>query len=252
MVLAFVDETGDRGTSVKSSPYFAMAAVMFHEDAQQYVKDMIAGLKQDFDIPLDKPLHWAHNCKDHRKRLHIVNTVSALQGIRVNYVIFDKRAAAFKKSVLNDGVRFYNYIAGITLERILLCANSASRGDKSVDVWYGYVKGLSPDKDGTIDYLSRKTSMPNSFVDWSLLRKSPSFKDARENSGIQLADMYCGFLREAIFPNNFGEFEPSYLIKVKDQITRRPSGDSWGYGFKVMAVKDDFTGQLPWWEEGVI
>ncbi|MFT8788199.1 MAG: hypothetical protein ABF806_06540 [Bifidobacterium psychraerophilum] len=101
MVFALVDETGDRGTSIKSSSYFAMATLMFHDSDQQYIKDMVAKLKQDFDIPLDKPLHWAHNCKDHnckdhKKGSHIVNTLSALQGIHVNFVIVDKRAAGFK------------------------------------------------------------------------------------------------------------------------------------------------------------
>ena len=38
-LLAFVDETGDRRFSGKSSVYFAMAAVIFPASVQQKVKD---------------------------------------------------------------------------------------------------------------------------------------------------------------------------------------------------------------------
>ena len=40
-LLAFVDETGDRGYSPKSSEYFAMTAVVFPVSLQQKVKDCI-------------------------------------------------------------------------------------------------------------------------------------------------------------------------------------------------------------------
>jgi len=56
-LLAFVDETGDRGYSINSSEYFAMAAVIFPTSVQQKVKDCIANIKTINNIPLKVPLH---------------------------------------------------------------------------------------------------------------------------------------------------------------------------------------------------
>ena len=63
--LAFIDETGDRGYSKKSSEYFAMAAVIFPASIQQKVKDCITEIKTKFGVPLHVPLHWRKHCQLH-------------------------------------------------------------------------------------------------------------------------------------------------------------------------------------------
>jgi hypothetical protein len=234
-LLAFVDETGDRGFSRKSSVYFAMAAVIFPASVQQKVKDCIANLKTTMGIPLKTPLHWRKHCRMHETRKYVTNEVAKLEGVTVIYAISDK------KTVPEDHAKFYNIVAACALERIL--KHTEELGAK-VNVWFGHVKGFNHKT--TLDYFSkRKWHLGN----YNRLLNLPKWIQADSNSGIQLADMYAGILSPAILPDMFGNFEPMYLEKIKHQIRKSNDGILSGIGIKVLS-KDNNPKTFNWWPEG--
>ena len=231
-LLAFVDEIGDRGHSRKSSEYFAMSAVIFPSSAQQKVKDCIAGIKTRLEIPLHIPLHWRKHCRRHDVRKYITGEIAGLKDVAVIYVISDKMTAP------EDHAKFYNIVAAFTLERIL---NHSEELKTEVSVRFGRVRGFNHST--TLDYFHHR--------DWRLgnysrLSDEPKWIAADSNSGIQLADLYAGILGAAMIPDRFGNFEASYLEKIKHQIRTSPQKKISGYGIKAISLDND-PQLFIWW-----
>lgn len=244
MLHAYVDETGDRGTSVKASPYFAMAAVVVPDTHRVNLTRAVAEIKEQFGIPVRTPVHWNRHCKDFARRRFVADKLASVDGVQLNYVIFEKAAIPSKAAIMTDHVMFYNYTAGITLERILLTAAGFPGHDKRVQVQFGHVKGFDH---GTTDGHFWGKRKNTNLIDWSLLAGDPTFVNMDRNSGLQAADLYAGILAAAICPDAYGGYEEAHLLKIAHQMRRNPAtGRTWGYGFKVMA-RDDFITRLPWW-----
>jgi len=234
-LLAFIDETGDRGHSGKSSEYFAMAAVIFPVSAQQKVKDCIASIKTEYGIPLKTPLHWRKHCRIHETRKYIARELAKIEGITVIYVISDK------KTMPDDHAEFYNIVASYTLERILKYAEELK---SKISVRFGHVKRFNHLT--TLDYFQNKSWRLGNY---SSLIDQPKWIEADTNSGIQLADQYAGILGAAIIADRHGDFEPSYLGKIKHQIRKSKHGRISGYGIKVITINSN-PKFFKWWPEG--
>ena len=68
-----------------------MAAVVCPVGAQQKVKDCIAKIKTEFGVPLKVPLHWRKHCKQHEYRKFVTGEISKIEGIKIIFVISDKK-----------------------------------------------------------------------------------------------------------------------------------------------------------------
>ncbi|RQP10304.1 MAG: hypothetical protein EAS51_09280 [Microbacteriaceae bacterium] len=221
-----------------------MAAVIVPDTHREGLAAAVAKIKEEFSIPPRVALHWSDHCKTFPRRQYVANVLAGVDGVKLNYVVFEKAAIPQKATILTDGVRFYNYTAGIALERILLTAAAFPGEDRRVQVQYGHVRGFDHEK--TLEYLWKKRGQ-KSLVDWSLLVGDPTFVDASRNSGLQAADQYAGMLRSAICPDKHGGYEEAHFLRVAHQMRRHPeTGRAWGYGLKVMA-RDDAFQSLPWW-----
>ena len=231
-LLAFVDETGDRGHSKKSSEYFAMAAVIFPISIQQEVKNCIARIKNELGVPLKTALHWYKHCRLHETRKYVTKEISKIEGVTVIYVISNK------KTMPLDHAKFYNIVAAYTLERILKHAEELKA---KVIVNYGHVRNFNHLL--TLDYFQNKIWRLGSYKS---LIEQPKWIAADTNSGIQLADQYAGILNAAIITDKFGDFEPSYLDKIKHQIRKSRNGKISGFGIKAIS-KDNNPKSFKWW-----
>ena len=231
-LLAFVDETGDRGFSKKSSEFFAMAAVMFPASVHQKVKDCIAKIKIDHGIPLKTALHWRRHCRLHETKKYIAGELARLEDITVIYVISDK------KTMPADQIKFYNIVAAYTLERIL---QNAMRFGKKASVRFGHVRGF--EHSSTLDFFQKRDWR---LGDYNSLEEKPKWIAADTNSGIQLADCYAGILGSAMIADRYGNYEPSYLEKIKHQIRISKNGKISGYGIKAISADSD-PKSFKWW-----
>ena len=234
-LLAFVDEIGDRGHSIKSSEYFAMAAVFFPGSIQQKVKDCIAGIKSKFGIPLHVPLHWRKHCQKHEYRKYVTGEIEKLEGITVIYTISDK------KTVPNDHEKFYNIVAAYTMERIL---QNAMRQSRKLSVRFGHVKGFNHST--TLKFFQKRDWR---LGDYKCLTEQPKWISAETNSGIQLADLYAGILGAAMIPDKFGNYEAGYLERIKHQLRKSNLGKIGGYGIKAISA-DSNPQMFKWWPKG--
>ena len=234
-LLAFVDETGDRGYSKKSSEYFAMAAVILPASVQQMVKDCIAKIKTQFGVPIKVPLHWRKHCNYHEFKKFTAGEIAKIEGVTVIYVISDK------KTVPMDHAKFYNIVAASTLERILKFAEEC---DTKVCVRFGHIRGF--DHTGTLDYFNNRVWR---IGDYKRLVDAPKWIFAENNTGIQLADQYAGILSSAMTADRFGNFEPSYLETIKQQVRKSKDGKISRYGIKAMSADND-PKSFRWWLKG--
>lgn len=244
LIRAYVDETGDRGISSQSSPFFAFAAVLIADEDEPSLRAAMAQLRADLKIPPGKALHWKEHAKSFDRREHIAATLGALSGLQVIYVLVEKAAIPHHAAMRRDPQIFYNYAAGLMMERILLAAQEWQGPSRDVIVRFGHVKGC--DHETTKKYFEIKRSDPSGWVPWEKLHGNVHFSNQANWDGLQAADQYAGMLNAAIRLNEFGRYQPQHLLAIRHQLRRDPSGESWGYGFKLLGNHATIK-RIPWW-----
>ncbi|MFJ4579551.1 DUF3800 domain-containing protein [Streptomyces echinatus] len=249
LVRAYVDETGDRGISASASPYFSFAAVLIADEQEATMRAAMSQLRRDLKVPPGKALHWKDHVKVYPRRQYVAKTLSQVPDIKIVYVVVEKAAIPAHAGMRRDQVIFYNFAAGMILERLLLAAGDWPGGARDVVVKFGHVRGF--DHRTTCDYFRIKTQQGPSWVPWRLLRGQPTFEDQAKWDGLQAADQYAGMLSAAVRPDGYGGYEPAHLIAIRHQIRRSSQGVSRNYGFKILGNEATFT-SLPWWpKEGL-
>ncbi|MFD0883984.1 DUF3800 domain-containing protein [Streptosporangium algeriense] len=247
LIRAYIDETGDRGTSATSSPYFAFAAVLVADEDEPQLRAVMSQLRRDLKTPPGKALHWKEHVKVYARRQHVAKTLGRLSGIQVIYVIVEKAAIPAQAGMRQDQVVFYNFAAGITMERILLATKDWPGRSRDVVVKFGHVRGF--DHRTTCDYFEIKRATAPGWVPWHRLRGVVRFEDQAKWDGLQAADQYAGMLNTAIRTDQFGGYEASHLLEIRHQLRRDARGNSWKYGFKLLGNEATITG-MPWWPQG--
>lgn len=243
MLFSFVDEAGDRGMGQKSSPYFIMGAVTVDDRSRVRLADAVAAAKNRFGIPLQKPLHWTDHCRTFARRQFVARSFAAVEGVQLNYVVFKKATIPRTSGLGEDTKKFYNYAAGVLLDRILLGAQYWPGGPRKVRPFFGHVRGF--DHSGTVEYFALHGAR-HSYANRAFLEAQPKFIATDQSSGVQAADQYVGMLRDAICVDEFGGYEYPHLMTVRHQIRRGPGGKAVNYGLKCFA-EPGFPETLPWW-----
>jgi hypothetical protein len=244
LVRAYVDETGDRGISASASPYFCFAAVLIADEQEAAMRAALSQLRRDLKVPPGKALHWKEHVKVYPRRQYVAKTLSQLPGIQIVYVIVEKAAIPARAGMRHDQVIFYNFAAGMMLERLLLAAKCWPGGARGLVAKFGHVRGF--DHRTTCDYFKIKTQRGPDWVPWRLLQGQPTFEDQAKWDGLQAADQYAGMLSAAVRPDRYGGYEAAHLFAIRHQIRRNAQGVSRNYGFKVLGNEATFT-SLPWW-----
>jgi hypothetical protein len=243
LVRAYVDETGDRGASAKSSHYFAMVAVMIADEDELPLRTAIGTCRQRLSVPPNKPLHWSEHVKRFPRRQFVAGQLAAVPGVLLNFVVFEKAAIAGRTRLRTDQVAFYNHVAGLVLEGVLSAANEWPGGARDVVANFGHVRGFPHQE--TLAHFEKMRANPSAGMPWDLLRGKPRFVGTGQFDGLQAADQYAGMLRSALEPDEFGGFEHHHLLAVRHQIGRL-EGDCWGHGLRVVATPGTMEA-YPWW-----
>lgn len=248
LLRAYVDETGDRGHSAKSSPFFAFAAVLIADEDEPHLRATMSQLRRDLKTPPGKALHWNEHVKSYGRRQHVSSQLAAVPRLMVIYVIVEKTAIPASSGMYSDHVLFYNYAACMITERVLLAARDWPGGRRHAAIRFGHVRGF--DHSTTTSYFTLKASKPG-WIPWDLLDGQVKFSDQAQWDGLQAADQYAGILNVAVTADQFGGYEEAHLLRVRYQVRRSAAGVSRGYGFKVLGNEATFT-SLPWWpQEGL-
>lgn len=246
LLRAYADETGDRGTSATASRFFAMAGVVVADEDDHLLRQAITTCRTRLRVPAGKALHWRDHVKVFPRRQFVTGCLANLPMI-VNYVVFEKAAIPATAHMYSNQEAFYNYAAGILLERLLLTARDWPGGPRDIAIKLGHVRGF--DHATTAAYFARKATH-DSWLPWHLKTGRVQFVTPGSYDGMQAADQYAGMLNAALCPNQYGGFEAPHLLAVRHQI-RRVGGRAWGIGFKVMAQPGTME-TYPWWPpEGI-
>lgn len=210
----YIDETGDRGSTAKSSPIFGMAAVLADDVGAASLQDAVNTLRTDFGVPAGVVLSWKAHVKTHDRRKRAAEVLARVQGIKVCYVFADKSALQ-PGTYLNDQQRFYNYVAYQLYKSILWAArNWKGVGGK---VWTRYSHVRHHDHRTTEAYLRRQANQDPKVPDH--MEQGLRWVSADTYAESQAADLFGGFLKAALWPSgDFGYTEPAYLRSVWHQI----------------------------------
>lgn len=70
IVRAYIDETGDRGFTAKSSPYFGFGAVLVPDEVDMTLRAAVQQMRTDFQIAPGGTLHWVEHlrARQHTRR----------------------------------------------------------------------------------------------------------------------------------------------------------------------------------------
>ncbi|GAA5143257.1 hypothetical protein GCM10023340_08240 [Nocardioides marinquilinus] len=246
LLRAYIDETGDRGVSGKSSPYFAFACVLVGDEDEAPMRAALSQLRRDLNVPVGRPLHWKDHVKTFSRRQHVTDVLTAVPRIRLNYVVVEKAAIPAGAGMRTDQAVFYNFAAALCMERILLAAGGWPGGQRDVVVRFGHVRGFNHQT--TRDYLDHRARRQDpSWVPWRLRRGDVHFNDQTSFDGLQCADAFAGMLSAALRPDQFGNYEPHHLVRTRPLI-REYRGRCWGTGFKWLGNEATIRG-MPWWPE---
>lgn len=214
-VFAYIDETGDRGYGGKkgTSPVFGMAAVLVTEEGAIALQAAVAKLRDDFDIPDGEPMSWKRHVKNHSKRIHAQRTLATVEDIKVCYVYAVKSALA-DGSYRDDPRRFYNYVAYKTYKSVLWAARNWQGSDARLWTRFGHVKHHNHKT--TKDYIESETAWDPKLP--TNMEQGLRWVSADKYAESQAADLYGGFLKAAIWPDDYGNVEPRYLLGIWHQI----------------------------------
>ncbi|MFE5857212.1 DUF3800 domain-containing protein [Streptomyces sp. NPDC056500] len=244
-LLVYVDETGDRGFSPKSSPFFAMTALMVPQEDDTDVRFTAGGLRTL--VGTDKPLHWVDHFKAKHadRRMFAARKLALMPTVKLVHVITPKESVGPTAGV-RDGVRFYNYTARLLLERVAHAAREWPGGRRLAVVRLGAVRGM--DHGATANYLDRvrQGQHPNHGVAWHHI-KWPLTWVATNWDGLQLADLHAGLLNVALSGKPSDDACAQDLLQCRSQLYRpRGNGSLLGWGMKVNG-DDRFVTGRSWW-----
>ncbi|MFD8693407.1 DUF3800 domain-containing protein [Kitasatospora purpeofusca] len=245
-LMAFVDETGDRGFSERSSDTFSMTAFLVPRERQNQVRATAAGLRAY--IGTSSPLHWV----DHFKRKHparrelAADMLAAIPDVRVAHVIVHKDTAGSDEELRRSGEAFYNHCCRLVLELVAHAAATWPGGPRRASVKFGHVRHM--DHSGTVDYLDLvRPDVP--LVSWPLLHWPPTWHGTAAYDGLQLADLHCGFLNNALAGAPDDRACASYLTSCRAQVLRHAgSGDLLGHGVRLLGDESFLTKRV-WWAD---
>lgn len=241
---AYIDETGDRGSSGSSSDFFAFACVLVADEDEPGLRTAMSQLRRDLRVPAGRPLHWKDHVKVFPRRQHVSRTLAGVPGVQIIYVMVEKSAIPAQAFMRTNQETFYNFAAAMVMERILLAARDWPGGARAAVIKFGHVRGFNHAT--TTAYFERRRRMQTpSWLPWHLQRGDVKFDGPANWDGLQAADQYAGMLSAAIRQDQFGNYEPQHFLLIRPQL-RRVNGQVWKYGFKLLGNDATMTG-LPWW-----
>lgn len=227
----------------KSSRFFAMVGVTVADEDDHQLRSAVQSARSLLKTPPNKPLHWVDHVKTFPRRQAVTGLLAPLPVV-LNIVIFEKASIPSTAVLRTDQRRFYNYAAGLLMERMLLTTRDWPGTRREVIVNFGHVRGF--DHQETLRYFDLKHQLDPPRVPWARLHSQPAFLGMGSLDGLQAADQYAGMLHKAITADESGGYEASHLLAVRHLIRRDSSGRSNNYGFKAMVAPGTLTA-FPWW-----
>ena len=234
-----VDETGDRGFSAKSSPYFCLAACAFRHSNAQIIVRAMETLNLVLRRPPRQPMHAVDHLKTHDKLMEAVEHLARLP-VRVFFVVLPKDSTPSGAAMRRDDVHVYNFLARVLLERMSWFAKDVGLVAHPVFASVARMPRRMLD-----DYIS-KLRLSDTAIEWPWLQLPVEVDQAKNRVGMQWADIAGRAMLKATTPGSSPphRIEPAYLEALAPVIWRRRRIEAYG----IKSVESGWHLAQPWWD----
>jgi hypothetical protein len=234
-----VDESGDGGIGPNASEKFILGALAVVDERDRALRVALNVLNEDYGRDPISVLHWKKNIRDHVRRKHAVRAIADTEA-KVLSVVALKRYAADGRPYFSNRTVLYLHAMRRLLRRVSWLADELNR---QAVVYFSNVSWL--DNNRLDQYVRWCRTWP---LEGTL--KQDCIRDVRIDHpvrirGLQAADIVCGAVWQAFTPDQFGDYEPSYLMRLAPHYWVRERVE--GSGFQVMGEAGSHE-RYWWWE----
>ena len=243
--LAYIDESGDLGRSLKSTPWFFISACVVHSSEAPLVSKYIDEAKHKLwfshhQTPPDI-IHWRSLKHPYKQALVPIFTSKSYTQIVVAF--WTSKLSKVKKQGLANANTGYRYACRLLIERISWYIRDS----------HGQVR-LTFDKTDRLDlpalkqYLTYIMSQPSCKI--ADVINGIRVSSAKETKLLSLADNATSSFASAFNPDRLGNTFPHYANPSISHLYRR--GRLWRYGLKIMpseTTQREFTAKYPFTNE---
>lgn len=215
----FIDESGQRATSAKSSDHFVPSAVVVMPNAMPKSATLLAKMRQELGRQPGDVLHW-RNIKTHAQRVRAAQLLGTAPFLRVTTVVVCKRDFAPAAQKMPDEDYAYLYTLRLLLEQLSWIAQ---RQGFIVHYTLSHIVRFRLAK--LRAYEARLQQLSTTIVSASLDPKGGRIDHPRRVEQLQLADIAASATALAFEPDGFGNTEPRYLDELRPRLYC-PSGKS--------------------------
>jgi hypothetical protein len=227
---AFVDESGGRAVTAKSTDYFVMAAVVIDDTAIAVASETLTQMRQDLGRRPGDPLSWK-NLKSHSQRLRAAQLLAAAP-VTISSVVVCKRYLA---TALPSEDHAYLYTLRFLLERLSWLAR-----DRKTAVEYTLAM-ITRFRLATLRaYEARLRNSSTCKIAWDGMPLPGRIDQPSRQELLQLADLAASATAKAFELDRFGNTERRYLEMLAPRLYRRGRGATalTSYGLKMHPWND--------------
>lgn len=240
MLLAYIDESGDRGTTPKSSDYFVMTAVVVRDTHVLRAEALLATIKRDLRRQPTDELSWK-KLKTFADRFLAAHSLGSASFLRIISVIVCKRHLPWPN--LPNEHYAYLYTLRYLLERLSWLARDHGT---ELDYTLAHIVRFR------IAYLRRYEALlkglgPATEIHWQALPTPGRIDQPSRLNRLQLADIAAS-ATAAAFESRGGSVVPEtrYLLQLVPALYRHPPGRLTSYGLKIHPNRSTVHALHPW------
>jgi Protein of unknown function (DUF3800) len=235
---AFIDESGGRAVTAKSTDYFVLTAVVIDQRDFSIASQTLAQIRDDLGrMPAD-PLSWK-NIKSHSQRLRAAQLLGS-SPFSISTVVVCKRHLA---TALPSEDHAYLYTLRFLLERLSWLAR-----DRMTTIRYTLAM-ITRFRLATLrEYEARLRHAPTCQITWEALPFPGRIDQPTRQEFLQLADLAASATAKAFEPDRFGNTERRYLEMLVPRLYRRGVGSTalTSYGLKMHPWHEACRQAHPW------
>jgi hypothetical protein len=223
---AFIDESGVRAITPRSSDYFVMAAAIYDDTVAATIARGLTSLRADLDRQPTDPLSWK-NIRTHEQRLRIAQ-VLAVSPITITSVVVCKRFLSAPP--LPSEHHAYLYTLRFLLERLSWLAR-----DQGTTLSYTLSYITRFQIASLRDYEARLKGRQDCQIAWANIAAPGRIDQPNRVESLQLADLAASAIGKAFEPDKWGNTERRYLEELSPRLYRHGSGPNrlTSYGLKM-------------------
>lgn len=236
---AYIDESGQRASTSKSSDCFVMSAVAFPSKHQADASNLLAGLRRDLGRGRGDTLHW-HNLKHHSQRVRAAQALAAKEWLTVSSVVACKRLFEPDQHLPDDDTS-YLYTLRLLLERLSWFAD-----DRGCTLHYTLAHVVRFKLAKLREYEAKLRALPGCQIRWNAIAGGGVIAQPNRVEYLQLADIAASATGAAFNPDPFGNTEQRYLRELSPRLYRRAHGKLTSYGLKMHPWGPRTEAAYPW------